>query len=236
MKSVEGRVRKACDYYDLIDDGDSIAVGVSGGKDSLAMLYALSSFIRYSPKKFKLTAIIIDPGFNNTDTDYTPVTSICDTLRIPVYIRRSNLGEVIFDIREEKNPCSLCARMRRGILHDMTLAAECNKIALGHNMNDSVETLFLNLFHEGRFESFKPKTYLSRKKITLIRPLVLCEEKQLLAYVKYHKLPIIKSRCPVDGYTERENIKRFITEKEYEYPGFLNRTFYSMQRDGISGF
>lgn len=236
MKSVEGRVRKACEVYDLLDEGDNIAVGVSGGKDSIALLNSLAGYKRYSRKKYSLTALIVDPGFDNVDTDYSLVVKMCENLEIPVHIRRSNLGEVIFITRKEKNPCPLCARMRRGMLHDMTLAAGCNKIALGHHMNDAVETLFLNLFHEGRLESFKPKTYLSRKNITMIRPLVFCEESQIISYVSRNGLPVVKNRCPADGNTERENIKKFIADKEQEYPGFLKRTFNAMQRGGISGF
>ncbi len=235
-KSVEGKVRKACDLYELIDDGDHIAVGVSGGKDSVALLHILASFRQYSPKQFSLHALIIDPQFNSTETDYTPLLSLLQSMEIPYSIRRSNLGEVIFEIRNEKNPCSLCARMRRGALHDMAIDAGCNKIALGHHMNDAVETLFLNLFHEGRLESFRPKTYLSRKDITMIRPLVLCEEREIVSYVGRHSLPIVKSRCPKDGHSERERIKQFISDKEKEYPGFLNRTFYALQRGNISGF
>ena len=236
MKSVEGKVRKATGIYGLIDDGDRIAVGVSGGKDSVALLNILSSLSRYSEKTFSLTALIIDPLFGGKETDYASILCLCEELSVPATIKRSNLFEVVFDIRNEKNPCSLCARIRRGALHDMALAEGCNKIALGHHMNDAVETLFLNLFHQGRLESFRPKTYLSRKDITMIRPLVLCSEEELQSYVFRLGLPVIKSSCPKEGNSERDVVKRFIREQEHDYPGFLQRTFRAMQNGDISGF
>lgn len=236
MKSVEGKVRKAVSLYDLIEDGDRVAVGVSGGKDSVALLQTLVSLSRYSERKFSLTALVIDPRFGGVDTDYTTLISFCDSLSLNAYVRRSNLSEVIFDIRNESNPCSLCARMRRGMLHDMAKEAGCEKIALGHHMDDAVETLFLNLFHQGRLESFRPKTYLSRKNITVIRPLVLCSEDELRSYVTRLGLPVVKSLCPKDGHSEREVVKGFIREKEREYPGFLRRTFHAMQSGDISGY
>jgi len=234
MINIEGKIRKACEAYSLIDDGDRIAVGVSGGKDSVALLYALHSLSSYYNKKFFLTALIIDPQFDGIMTDYTPIMSICDELGIEIKVNRSNLGEVIFKIRKEKNPCSLCARMRRGMLHDMTIDAGCSKIALGHHLDDAVETLFLNLFHQGRLESFKSKTYLSRKDITMIRPLIFCRESEVREYVKQLCLPVVKSCCPKDGNSERETVKRFLEEKEKEYPGFCEKAFYAMQRGNIS--
>lgn len=235
MKTVEGKVRKASALYSLIDEGDRIAVGVSGGKDSVALLAALASFMGYSSKRFSLVALTLDPQFESKETDYSALAAYCGDLGVPHRIRRTNIGEVVFDIRNEKNPCSLCARMRRGVLHDMAVADGCNKIALGHHMDDAVETLFLNLFHEGRLESFYPKTYLSRKDITMIRPMILCEEREIAAAATRHSLPIVKSRCPKDGFSERENIKQFIKQKEKEYPGFLHRTFHAMQRGNITG-
>ena len=236
MKQIEGRARKACSLYNLIEDGDRIALGVSGGKDSVAMLGAMHSLMRYSKQHFTLTVLILDPQFTGTETDYSELIRYCEFLRVPAMIRRTNIGEVVFDTRNEKNPCSLCARMRRGVLHDMCIELDCNKIALGHHMDDAVETLFLNLFHEGRLESFYPKTYLSRKNLTMIRPMILCEESEIASAATRRSLPIVKSICPKDGFSERENIKQFIKQKEKEYPGFLRRTFYAMQRGNITGF
>ena len=234
MKNVVGKVRKACEMYNLIEDGDRIAVGVSGGKDSMALLYALNEFRGYSPKRFTLTAAVVDPQFNGQKTDYSGLERFCGDKGIPLIIRRSNLAEVIFDIRKENNPCSLCARMRRGMLHDMTLEAGCSKIALGHHMNDEVETLFLNLFHQGRLEGIRPKTYLSRKNITMIRPLILCGENEVIPFVKGLDLPVVNSMCPMDGHSERESVKRFIREQEVLHPGFTQNTFSAMQRGNIS--
>lgn len=235
MKNVEGKVRKACEIYSLIDDGDRITIGVSGGKDSFALLYALNEFSKYSPKRFSLTVAVVDPVFNNQYTDYSAIELFCSDNGIPLSIRRSNLAQIVFDTRREKNPCSLCARMRRGILHDMTIEAGCRKIALGHHMNDAVETLFLNLFHQSRLESIKPLTYLSRKDITMIRPLLLCEEGEIISYMTSLNLNVVKSSCPMEGNSERDEVKRFIKEQENRYSGFVKNTFCAMQRGNISG-
>ncbi len=234
MRRIEGKIRKACDMYDLITDGDRIAVGVSGGKDSLALLAGLAGLSRYADKVFSLVAISLDPCFGGQPTDYDPVTQFCAQYGIEHHIKRTNLGEILFDIRNEAHPCSLCARMRRGALHNMSQALKCNKIALGHHMDDAVETLFLNLFHEGRLDAFSPKTYLSRKEITMIRPLILCTEREIQSAATRAALPIVKSKCPVDGATERQRIKEFIQQRERDFPGFLQRTFTAMQRGNIS--
>lgn len=235
MKRIEGKIRKACDTYNLINDGDRIAIGVSGGKDSLALIAGLSGMAKYYSKRFELTAISLDPCFGGVSTDFMPVTEMCGSLGIEHHIKRTNLGEIIFDIRKESNPCSLCARMRRGALHDMCLELGCNKIALGHHMDDMVETFFLNLFHEGRVAAFAPKTYLSRKDITMIRPLIFCTEAEVQGSVSRCALPVVKSKCPMDGVSERQNIKEFIKQQNRQYPGFLKRTFTAMQNGNISG-
>lgn len=234
MKRIEGKIRKACDLYNMIEAGDRIAVGVSGGKDSVALLAGLGALRQYHNKPFSLVALTLDPGFGNQTTDYGEITALCQSYGIEHHIKETNLGEVIFDIRKEKNPCALCARMRRGALHDMCVALKCNKIALGHHMDDVVETLFLNLFHEGRLAAFAPVTYLSRKDITMIRPLILCTEQEVDSATRRASLPVVKSLCPVDGVSERQNIKNFIRQKEVEYPGFLHRTFTAMQNADIS--
>lgn len=234
MKRIEGRIRKACDLYNMIAPGDRVAVGVSGGKDSVALLAGLCALRRYYGKPFSLVALTLDPCFGGQPTDYGAITALCAQYGIQHHIKVTNLGEVIFDIRKEKNPCALCARMRRGALHDMCVALGCNKIALGHHMDDAVETLFLNLFHEGRLAAFAPVTYLSRKDITLIRPLILCTEQDIAAATARGGLPVVKSLCPVDGVSQRQHIKEFIRQKETEYPGFLQRTFTAMQNADIS--
>ncbi len=236
MKSIEGRVRKACVQYNMIEEGDNVAVGVSGGKDSVALLYCLAKIKSYFGVNFSLVAIVIDPCFNNVETDFKEIEKLCEKLSIKLVIKRSELGKIIFDIRKEKNPCSLCARMRRGMLHDLCVENGCNKIALGHHMDDAVETFFMNLFHEGRIGSFQPVSYLSRKDITMIRPLVLCREQEILNALRRENLPTVKSECPKDGCSERQNIKEFIRQKETEYENLTVKTFGAMVRGDISGF
>ncbi|MEG1017412.1 MAG: ATP-binding protein, partial [Oscillospiraceae bacterium] len=157
MKSVEGKIRKAVAQYGLIEAGDCVAVGLSGGKDSLAMLVGLAGLMKYSEIPFSLRAVTLDMCFGGKDTDFSPVTKLCESMGVEHIVKRTNLAEVIFDIRKEQNPCALCSRMRRGALHDMSIECGCNKIALGHHMDDVVETLFMNLFNEGRLETFRPK-------------------------------------------------------------------------------
>lgn len=228
-------MRKACEMYKLISDGDRVAVGVSGGKDSLSMLVALCEYRRYSKVEFELCALSLDPSFEGQECDYSPITALCETYGVAHEIKRTNLAEVIFDIRKESNPCALCARMRRGALHDMCIEHGCNKLALGHHLNDAVETFYMNLFNEGRVAAFAPITFLSRKNITAIRPMVLCEESEIIAAVARAHLPVIESLCPANGATQRDVIKHFIAQKETEYPGFLHRTFTALQNAHISG-
>ncbi len=234
MRQIESRARKACETYNMIADGDKIAVGVSGGKDSVALMCALSGLMRYYPKKFSLMAFTLDPCFGGAETDYSEITALCEGLNIPYIIKRTDLGKVVFKDRAEKNPCSLCARMRRGALHDLCVEHGCNKLALGHHMDDAVETFFLNLFHEGRVAAFSPVTYLSRKDITMIRPLILCTENDIINACKRAKLPIVKSICPKDGHSERQAMKEFIVAKDNEYPGFLKRTFTALSGAHVS--
>ncbi len=235
MKRLQSKLRKACEAYRLIEGGDRVAVGVSGGKDSLALLVALCEYRRYAPASFSVTALTLDPCFGGRQTDYGAVTALCARYGVPHIIKRTNLAEVVFEIRREKNPCALCAKMRRGALHDLCLAQGCNKIALGHHLDDAVETFFLNLFYEGRIAAFAPKSYLSRKKLTMIRPLILCEEREIANAAARAALPVVKSACPMDGTSRRQAIKEFIAQKETEYPGFLHRTFTALQNGDVSG-
>ena len=235
MRQLESRARKALEIYHMIEEGDRVAVGVSGGKDSVALLYTLAALRRYYPKSFTLTAFTLDPCFGGVQTDYGPIEALCRELSVPYYIRRTDLGEIIFETRKEKNPCSLCARTRRGALHDLCVAHNCNKLALGHHMDDAVETFFLNLFYEGRIGAFSPVTYLSRKDITVIRPLILCTESDIVNAVRRAELPAVKSLCPRDGVSERQRMKEFIAAQEREHPGFLTRTFTALTRAHISG-
>ena len=236
MQHIMGKVRAALDQYEMLQSGDHLAVGVSGGKDSLVLLCALAQLKEYYPKKFQLTALTADPCFGGKETDYSPIASLCRDLQIPYFVRTTNLGTVIFEERQEKNPCSLCARMRRGILHNMALEAGCNKLALGHHFDDAVQTFFMNLFYGGRLGCFSPVSYLSRKKLYLIRPLIFCEEKEIASAARRHDLPIIKSACPMDGITCRSQTDQIITALEKEFPDLRQKVMGALQRARLDGW
>ncbi len=236
MQKLLSLVRCACEQYSMIENGDKIAVGLSGGKDSVALLACLAELRRFYPKSFSLTAITLDPRFENKDTDYSELEELCRRLAIPYIIKRTQLGDVIFNIREEKNPCSLCARMRRGALHDAAKEAGCNKIALGHHMDDAAETFMMNLLNGGNIGSFRPVTYLSRKDIHMIRPMIFAREKDASRVVRKLTLPTVKSNCPADGNTERQQIKEFIASLNSKYGDLPPKILGAMQRGSISGY
>lgn len=236
MQKLTGLIRRAVTDYNMIEKGDHIAVAVSGGKDSLALLIGLAQLKKYSDTPFWLTAITLDPCFNNKPNDYSSVEKLCRQLDIPYIIKRTELYHIIFETRKEKNPCSLCARMRRGILHDMAKAAKCNKIALGHHIDDAVETFFLNLFYGARISCFSPVSYLSRKDLYLIRPLIYHTEAQINAAAQRLNLPIVKSRCPMEKDTQRLQIKQLIAKLEKDFSSLRKKVFLAMQQGNISGF
>ncbi len=233
MQKILGYMRKAIQEFDLISDNDKIAVGVSGGKDSVVLLNGLVLLKRFIGIEFEIVAITLDPVFH---TDYTPIAQLCENLGVEYVIKRTQIGEIVFDIRKEKHPCSLCARMRRGALHDAAKEYGCNKIALGHHYDDAVETFVMNLFIEGRLGCFAPKSYLSRKDIHMIRPLVFAPEKEIKKAAKKSELPIVKSVCPVDGYTSRQKTKEFLAQREREDDGFKYRLFGAMRRANLDGW
>lgn len=234
MQKLLGLTRAAADSYGMIEDGDRIAVGVSGGKDSVALLYTLEKLRAFYPKSFTLTAVTLDPQFENAPTDYSAVTALCESLQIPHIIRRSSLGEVIFETRREKNPCSLCAKMRRGILHDMAKAADCNKIALGHHKDDAAETFLMNLLGGGKIGCFSPVSYLSNKDLYMIRPFVLAYEKDIIRVTANEHLPVVKSRCPADGCTRRSEMRTVLLDLEKQYPGAREKILHALRSDHIS--
>lgn len=236
MQKVLGHMRKAIQEFDLIQDGDRIAVGISGGKDSLVLLNGLALLRRFIGIEYELMAITLDPRFNGQEGDYSSVQELCDMLGVEYRIIPTDIGEIIFNIRKEPNPCSLCARMRRGALHDASIEAGCNKLALGHHYNDAVETFVMNLFNEGRIGCFSPKTYLSKKDIWLIRPMVLTSEKEIFSACRRNGLEVVKSKCPADGHTNREKTKNFLAEMEKESHGFTYRLFGAMRRANIDGW
>lgn len=236
MQKMLGYMRKAIQEFGLIQDGDRVAVGVSGGKDSLVLLKGLVMLKRFIGIDYDVVAITLDPGFGGVWGDYSSVQVMCDDMGVPYVLKRTQIGEIVFDIRKETNPCSLCAKMRRGALHDAAKEAGCNKIALGHHYNDAVETFVMNLFHEGRVGCFSPLTYLSKKEIFVIRPMVFAPENAVKRAAKHENLQIVKSKCPADGHTSRERAKDFLAERERDDKGFTDRIFGAMRRSGVSGW
>ena len=234
MQRVLSFLRRACDQYNLIDDGDRIAVGVSGGKDSLVLLEVLAHMRRFYPKKYEIVAVTVDMGFPSAD--FSEIREFCKRIKVEYRIAKTEIAKIVFDVRKEPNPCSLCAKLRRGALHAEAQAANCNKVALGHHYDDAVETFMMNLFFEGRIGCFSPKSYLSNRKITLIRPLVYAQEKDVLYFVRKRKLPIAKNPCPEDHATERENVKNLLAELEKDNKGLKHRIFTAMCRGNIDGF
>ena len=236
MQKLLSYMRSACQQYDMINDGDRIAVGVSGGKDSVCLLAAMANLRRFYPCKFELVAITIDPRFGGEEGDYSQIEELCKKLDVEYIIKRTQLAEVIFDIRKESNPCSLCARMRRGALHDAAKEAGCNKIALGHHLDDVAETFIMNLFNGGTLDCFMPVTYLSRKDIYMIRPLIFARESDCARVVRRENLPVVKSKCPADGHTERQEVKEFLSSLEKKYGDVRHKILGAMQRKEINGY
>lgn len=236
MQILMSRMRAAMEKYNMIEDGDRIAVGVSGGKDSLALLYALSEMRRFYPKKYEIVAITADMSFFGEKTDFSEITALCEKLEVPHIIKETELYHIIFETRKEKNPCSLCARMRRGILHDVTKEQGCNKLALGHHMDDAAETFMMNLLSGGRIESFRPVTYLSRKNITMIRPMIFATEKEVLSASRKMSLPTVESPCPEDKTSNRNEMKELLKELEKTYPSLKEKIIGGMQKSDISGW
>lgn len=236
MQKIMGYVRRAVQEFDLIEKGDKIAVGISGGKDSLVLLSALAGMRRFEAFDYDIVAVTIDPGFNGTQNNYDAVARLCDRLQVPFSLVHTQIGEIVFDIRKEPNPCSLCANMRRGALHDAAKAAGCNKLALGHHNDDVIETFMMNLLKEGRIGCFSPKTHLDRKDITVIRPLVFAPESQVSAACKRNDLEVVKSVCPADKTTVRQQTKEFLADMERRDKGVKQRIFSALRKSGIDGW
>ncbi|MCD8180483.1 MAG: tRNA 2-thiocytidine(32) synthetase TtcA [Firmicutes bacterium] len=234
MKKIVSLTRRAIEEYNMIEDGDKIAVGVSGGKDSLTLLCALAELSRYYPKKFTVMGITLDMGYG---ADYSKVKELCDRLSVEYVIKETNFKEVIFDIRKESNPCSLCAKMRRGALNDTAIEHGCRRVALGHHNDDVLETFFLSLMHEGRIHCFSPVTYLDRTEIYQIRPMIYVRERDIRGAVRNNDIPVVHNPCPANGYTQREYMKDLIKRLEKETtPGLRKRLFRAIQDSGIDGW
>lgn len=237
MQKMIGYMRKAITDYGMLADGDKVAVGISGGKDSVVLLAGLIRLREFMGVDFSLVGITIDPCFDGNAADYSLIEQLCREHGVEYIIKRSDLWDIIFNQREEKNPCSLCARMRRGMLHDICNEYGANKLALGHHLDDAVETFIMNLFHEGRVGCFQPVTYLSRKDITMIRPLIFAPEKDIASAARRCGLPVMKGKCPVDGNTSREDTKKWIVHMDKNgYPGLKKRLFGAIKRGHISGW
>ena len=217
--------RKAIEQWNMISEGDKIAVGVSGGKDSLTLLQLLHAFKRFSPKSFELAAITIDLGFTKDDA-YLPVADFCKKMSIPYYVEKTEIAQIIFDERKETSPCSLCSKMRRGALNNKLNELGFNKLALGHHADDVIETFFLSLFFEGRLSTFAPVAYMDRSEITLIRPMVLIWENEISSYST--GLPIVFNPCPADKHTKRQYIKEKIENLKTDIPFIKQRILSSI--------
>ena len=235
MQRILGHMRRAAAEYDMLRSGDRICVGVSGGKDSLVLLYGLAQLRRFIGIDYELEAVTIDPVFGGSQCDYSAVTELCKSLGIRHTVVISEIGSIVFDIRREKHPCSLCAHLRRGAIHNTAVELGCNKIALGHSLDDAVETFFMNLFNEGRIGCFSPVTHLEKKDLYMIRPLIFAEEKEIRRAAARTGLPVVKSQCPADGNTNRQRMKEFLREMEHKDHGFRERIFGAMRRGNIDG-
>lgn len=234
MKKVVSLTRRAIEDYNMIDEGDRIAVGVSGGKDSLVLLCALAELSRYYPKKFTVVALTLDMGY---ESDFSEIEKLCAELGVEYHIKKTNIWEVIFDIRNEKNPCSLCAKMRRGALTDFAIEHNCRKIALGHHNDDALETFFLCLMYEGRIHCFSPVTHLDRRGVYQIRPMIYVRERDIRGAVRNRGIVTVKSKCPADGVTKRQEMKELIKRLEKEQPpGLRKRLFRAIQNSSIDGW
>ena len=235
IKRVLSFTRRAVDDYQMIRPGDKIAVGISGGKDSLTLLCALAELRRFYPNPFEVIGITVDMGFAEP-MDLSEVAKLCEQLGVEYHVVKTEIYKIIFEVRKESSPCSLCAKMRRGALHNAAKELGCNVVALGHHFDDVVDTFMLNLFFEGRIGCFQPVTYLSRKDITVIRPMIYMPEKDVRYFASHSNLPVVKSTCPADGNTERAEMQKLLTGLERTYPGLRYRIFGAIQRGEVDGF
>lgn len=234
MQLTMSRIRKAIDEYNMINQNEKVAVAISGGKDSALLLAALASLSKFHPKNFSVCAVFVDLGFGNIDLN--GLKAFCKSLNVPLHIQKTEISKIVFDYREESNPCALCAKMRRGVIHDLALEAGCKTIALGHHMDDVVETVLMNLFYESRLGCFMPSTYLSRKNVTVIRPMIYLNEMEIKGAVNRLNIPVFKNPCPADGNTKREEIKDLIKDLSKKYPNIKKSVFGALERSGIDGW
>lgn len=234
LQQVLSYVRKAVDDYGMIGEKDKIAIGISGGKDSLTLLYALHGLKRFYPKSFEIHAVTVDLGFQNLNLE--KIEALCKALEVEYTVVKTDIAKIIFDDRKESNPCSLCAKMRKGALNEAIKGAGCNKVAYAHHKDDVVETMLMSLIFEGRFHTFSPVTYLDRMDLTVIRPLMYMNEADVIGFVNKYQVPVVKSPCPADGYTKREYVKNLLKQLNHENPGVKERMFTAIQNGNLKGW
>lgn len=235
LQKLLSKIRQATEHYEMISNGDRIAVGVSGGKDSLALLFALAKLKEFYPHPFDLCAISVDLGFTDTDI-YAPIRSFAGELGIEYHIIKTEIADIIFNERKEKNPCSLCSKMRRGALVDTAVSLGANKVALGHHLDDTVETFMMSLMHEGRVSCFCPVTVYDDKQISVIRPLVYARETEVSSLARKLSLPIVKNPCPKDGHSEREEMKNYLRMFDKSHRGLYTRLLGAIEREELEGW
>lgn len=233
LQQILSYIRRAVDDYGMVQSGDQIAIGISGGKDSLTLLYGLHGLQRFYPQDFTLQAVTVDLGFGNLNLD--KIYELCEELSIPYTVIKTDIANIIFKERKESNPCSLCAKMRKGALNEAMKAIGCNKVAYAHHKDDVVETMLLSLIYEGRFHTFAPVTYLDRMDLTVIRPLIYMNEADVIGFVNKNNVPVVKSPCPADGHTKREYVKNLLRNLNIENHGVKERMFTAIQ-DGIPSY
>lgn len=234
LQQVLSVVRKAVDDYHMIEENDKIAIGISGGKDSLAMLYALHGLRRFYPQKFDIHAVTVDLGFENLNLE--KIKELCAVLGVEYTIVQTDIAKIVFEDRKESNPCALCAKMRKGALNQAIKEAGCNKVAYAHHKDDVVETMLMSLIFEGRFHTFSPVTYLDRMDLKVIRPLIYMNEADVIGFVHKYDVPVVKSPCPADGHTKREYVKKLLRQLNQENPGVKARMFTAIQNGTMKGW
>ncbi len=234
LQHVLSYVRKAVDDYHMIEEGDKIAIGISGGKDSLTLLYALHGLKRFYPKHFEIHAVTVDLGWDNLNLDR--IIELCKELNVEYTIVKTDIAQIVFEERKEENPCSLCAKMRKGALNQAIKEVGCNKIAYAHHKDDVVETMLMSLIFEGRFHTFSPVTYLDRTQLTVIRPLMYMNEADVIGFVNKYNVPVVKSPCPADGHTKREYVKNLLRQINRDNPGVKERMFTAIQNGNMKGW
>ncbi|MBR6653676.1 MAG: tRNA 2-thiocytidine biosynthesis protein TtcA [Oscillospiraceae bacterium] len=234
MEHLTSLVRRCVEDYDMIQEGDRIAVGISGGKDSLALLCSLASLRRYYPKRFTLAAITIGIGFD--DMDFSGVRELCRRLDVDYIYVESDIRHVVFDVKQEKNPCSLCVKMRKGLLNDTLIANGITKVAFGHHMDDAVETYLMSLIYEGRISCFRPVTFMDRSGVTQIRPMLYADEAMTASVARRYSLPVVKNTCPMDGVSKRQDVKELIEKLSLEQKDFKSKVFRAIQRFPMPGW